>query len=548
MLWFNNLAFRWKFAVPIGLVVVVFIALLSMALMVFNNITRTGSLQSDKVQPVLDQLEEGHRDLYQVITAGQGVILAGKDNPDLIKYNQEEFYSDSTKTLSRFQSAQQLIDIGFIDESNRSAIERLEKAYSQWLSHYRYVVENPEDASEYYRENQVLIQQDFSAMREIYLDLRGQIETADAELKLIIDEEISFATVVLEVGFVVAVLISIIITWGLSGLVLAPLKRLSLAMHDIASGEGDLTQRVVVESNDEIGQLATAFNEFVSKIHSTISEVAVTMTLVREETKQIQRETQGVVRNTSEQQEESALVATAVHEMSVTSDNVSSHANEAAGASQSASDESESAKQILGNTVMSIHQLADEIESSSAVISNLERDVGNIASILDVIRGIADQTNLLALNAAIEAARAGEQGRGFAVVADEVRSLASKTQHSTGEIQLMIESLQQGAHNAVKAMELSRESGTHTVKLANSANESLDAISQSINVINEMNLQIATAATQQNQVSEDINQNVRKISDKSQDVVSKVQASEQALKTLADQCALLDQLIGQFKV
>ncbi|MGF1761491.1 methyl-accepting chemotaxis protein [Photobacterium sagamiensis] len=548
MLWFNNLAFRWKFAVPIGLVVAVFIALLSMALVVFNDLTRTGSLQNDEVRPVLEQLEEGYRDVYQVITAGQGVILADDGNQELVKYNQKEFYSESADTLSRFQSAQRLIEIGFIDASNHSLVERLQNTYSQWLNHYSYMIENPESASEYYRDNQVLIKQEFSSMRQLYRDLRTQIETADAELKLIIDDEIRLATVVLEVGFVVALFISIIITWGVSGLVLAPLNRLSLAMHDIASGEGDLTQRVVVESKDEIGQLATAFNEFVSKIHSTISEVAITMTSVREETQQIQRETQGVVINASEQQEESALVATAVHEMSVTSDNVSSHANEAAEASQSASDESESAKQILGDTVMSIHKLADEIESSSTVISNLERDVGNIASILDVIRGIADQTNLLALNAAIEAARAGEQGRGFAVVADEVRSLASKTQDSTGEIQVMIESLQQGANDAVKAMELSRESGTHTVEQANSANESLDAISQSINVINEMNLQIATAATQQSLVSEDINQNVQKISDKSQEVVNKVQASEQAFEILADQCEQLDRLIGQFKV
>ncbi|WP_241148840.1 methyl-accepting chemotaxis protein [Photobacterium sanguinicancri] len=272
------------------------------------------------------------------------------------------------------------------------------------------------------------------------------------------------------------------------------------------------------------------------------------MQSVREESHNIHKESEAILVAVTEQQNESAQVATAVHEMSATSDSVSSHANEAAEATRVANNESEAAKETLGFTVSSIHQLANEIESSSAVVSNLERDVGNIASILDVIRGIADQTNLLALNAAIEAARAGEQGRGFAVVADEVRSLASKTQSSTGEIQVMIERLQQGANEAVSAMELSRESGTRTVDQANSANESLNAIGQSIEVINEMNLQIATAATQQSQVSEDVNQNIQAIADKSQAMLDKVQSTEQSFEQLANECEQLDRLIHQFKV
>ncbi|MEH6532707.1 MAG: methyl-accepting chemotaxis protein [Photobacterium frigidiphilum] len=547
MSWFYNLPFRWKLALPTGLVVAVFIAILSMVLVVFNDLARTDALQNDEVQPVLNEMEEGYRDIYQVITAGQGVLLAA-GNQEKIKYNQKEFYNESDKTLARFKSPTLLLDNGFIDASGRVSIQTLPAIYSQWLMHYAYIIENPDSAADYYQNNQKQIQQEFNQMRAAYRDIRVQIEQAQLELKEQMNDEISLTIIVLEVGALVAIILSIVITWFVSSLILAPLQRLSTTMENIASGEGDLTQRVPVESRDEIGQLATAFNQFVSKIHGTITEVSVTMKSVREETQQIQKETQGVVLNASEQQAESAHVATAVHEMSATSDNVSSHANEAASASQSAADESNAAKRILGNTVTSIHQLADDIETSSGVITNLELDVSNIASILDVIRGIADQTNLLALNAAIEAARAGEQGRGFAVVADEVRSLASKTQDSTGEIQVMIERLQRGAHDAVQAMARSQESGTATVDQANSANESLDAISQSIEVINEMNMQIATAANQQSQVSEDINQNIQKIADKSQEVVFKVQSSEKTFAALASDCKQLDTLIGQFKI
>ncbi len=547
MSWFYNLSFRWKLALPTGLVVVVFMAILSMVLSVFNDLARTDALQSDEVQPVLNEMEEGYRDLYQVITAGQGVILAAGDQ-DRIKYNQQEFYDDSSKTLTRFKSPTLLLDNGFINASGRVSVQTLPTLYSQWLTHYAYIVENPDSAADYYQNNQKQIQQEFNQLQAAYKDIRIQIEQAQLELKEQMNDEISLTIIVLEVGAFVAITLSIVITWFVSRLILAPLQRLSTTMENIASGEGDLTQRVPVESRDEIGQFAASFNQFVSKIHATITEVSVTMKSVREETQQIQKETQGVVLNASEQQAESAHVATAVHEMSATSDSVSSHANEAASASQSAADESNAAKRILGNTVTSIHQLADDIETSSGVITNLELDVSNIASILDVIRGIADQTNLLALNAAIEAARAGEQGRGFAVVADEVRSLASKTQDSTGEIQVMIERLQRGAHDAVQAMARSQESGTATVDQANSANESLDAISQSIEVINEMNMQIATAANQQSQVSEDINQNIQKIADKSQEVVFKVQSSEKTFAALASDCKQLDTLIGQFKI
>ena len=547
MQWFNNLSFRLKVAAPTTLVTVVFLAILTVIYVVFSDQRHAETLMNEDVEPVLLSMDEGYRDMYQIIAAGQGVLLADGDQA-LLKYNQEEYYDNATKALPRITSVQRLIDSQFIGHSNQAMLDQMKVSFAEFNQHYRFMVDNPAVAYNYFIDNQAVIVASFDKWRGEFKSIYGEIEVAQAALEKQIKNEVAVATLVLEVGVVLAILLSIFITWTVTNAVLAPLRRLTLTMNDIASGEGDLTQRVAVESKDEIGELAAAFNQFTSKIQHTIRDVTSIVQSVRNESQKIHRESEAILVAVTEQQNESAQVATAVHEMSATSDSVSTHANEAAQATRDASNESEAAKETLGFTVTSIHQLANEIESSSAVVSNLERDVGNIASILDVIRGIADQTNLLALNAAIEAARAGEQGRGFAVVADEVRSLASKTQSSTGEIQVMIERLQQGANEAVSAMELSRESGNRTVEQANSANESLNAIGQSIDVINEMNIQIATAATQQSQVSEDVNQNIQTIADKSQAMLDKVQMTEQSFDMLAKECEQLDRLIHQFKV
>ncbi|OAN11275.1 chemotaxis protein [Photobacterium jeanii] len=547
MQWFNNLSFRWKCAAPTTLVMLIFVAILAMILAVFSDQQRIDNLTDNEVQPVLLDMDEGYRDMYQIIAAGQGVLLSS-DDPELLKYHQEEYYDNAKKALRRVSSAQRLIDLNVLEVSYQGKLEQMKASYASFNQHYRYMVDNPTLAYGYFIDNQDQITASFDKWRSEFKVIYEAIEAIQAGLKQEINEEVALATTILEVAVVVAIVLSIFITWLVTNLVLAPLRRMTDTMQDIASGQGDLTQRVAVETKDEIGELASAFNLFASKVQSTIRDVTEMVETVKSESHKIHHESAAILTAASEQQNESAQVATAVHEMSATSDSVSSHANEAAHATQEANSESNSAKQTLGQTVASIHQLAEEIESSSEVVSNLERDVGNIASILDVIRGIADQTNLLALNAAIEAARAGEQGRGFAVVADEVRSLASKTQDSTGEIQVMIERLQHGAQEAVTAMMHSRECGTQTVEKANSANESLDAISRSIEVIAEMNLQIATAATQQSQVSEDVNQNIQTIADKSQAMVDKVQTTEHAFDNLTNECDQLDRLIRQFKV
>ncbi|MEF1173282.1 methyl-accepting chemotaxis protein, partial [Vibrio sinaloensis] len=343
------------------------------------------------------------------------------------------------------------------------------------------------------------------------------------------------------------IILAVVTCWLLIRVIVKPIENITSAMREISSGDGDLSQRIVSQSNDEIGQLGEAFNLFATKIQTTIQQVVETTASIRSEMLHLASVTQSISESTNQQQQESELVAAAVNEMQATSLSVSDNATDAAGASSNAVDEVQSTNQVLESTVISIQGLADDVDNASSVIHTLDQDVANIASILDVICGIAEQTNLLALNAAIEAARAGEQGRGFAVVADEVRSLASRTQQSTGQIQAMIERLQTGAEQAVKVMQASKASSEETIASASSATHSLHEILSAISRMNEMNAQIAAAAAQQNAVSEDLNANIQKIAHNSNSMVTTVDTAERSLDSLGAQCQRLDELVSQFK-
>ncbi|WP_421324534.1 methyl-accepting chemotaxis protein [Aeromonas sp. 604176] len=328
----------------------------------------------------------------------------------------------------------------------------------------------------------------------------------------------------------------------------ADLGRVAGALHDIAHGEGDLTVHIDTRSQDEVGQLARNFNQFVARLHGIVSRLRdVTVELAAQSRAQAAG-AHSRSQRVRQQQDEIVMVATAVTEMASATQEIAGNAEFAATTSGEAVKLAVAGQSQVGQSQRSITGLADEVADASQIINELDAHAQKISGILATISGIAEQTNLLALNAAIEAARAGEQGRGFAVVADEVRVLSRRTHDSTDEIQQMIETLQQTTRRAVGGMETSRQLAGTSVEDAESANQSLARINEAIGSISDMATQIAAAAEEQTSVTSEISRNTENIRHVSQELAE--QANQEAaqaaeLKALTER---LEQEIGRFRL
>ena len=377
--------------------------------------------------------------------------------------------------------------------------------------------------------------------------------SANWYIGLSVDKEQAFAALSeFRTSAIIATVIAVVSIIALLGLLIRllmqPLHVMTRAMQNIAEGEGDLTRRLAVESQDEFGILGSAFNRFVERIHTSISEVASATEQLNEVALRVVSASNSSMLNSDEQASRTNSVAAAINELGAAAQEIARNAAQASHQASDARGLAEEGQQVVERSISSMQQLSQLLGTSSGHIEALNDKTVNIGQILEVITSISQQTNLLALNAAIEAARAGEAGRGFAVVADEVRNLAHRTQESAQQVQKMIEELQVSARSSVSTMEESQRHSQDSVEIANRAGERLISVTERIGEIDGMNQSVATATEEQTSVVESINMDITEINTLNQEGVENLQSTLRACSDLEQQAVRLKQLVGSFRI
>ncbi|MDN3680718.1 methyl-accepting chemotaxis protein [Vibrio tapetis subsp. quintayensis] len=362
------------------------------------------------------------------------------------------------------------------------------------------------------------------------------------------NQAITEATQSLYVGLGVVIVISCICLFLMLSWVTLPIQQLHDTVATLNNDQLDLTKRVSVSSSDELGSVGSQINQLLDSMQSSMTQVIITSNSVRAEMENIRSLTQGIVMYVSSQQGNTDHISSSAIQVQSISDNVSHNAVNASAHSSEGIKQLDEATSLLNQTSSSLQTLESQIDQAGGVISNLDSNVTNIVTILGVIVEIAEQTNLLALNAAIEAARAGEQGRGFAVVADEVRALASKTQESTDKIQKMTDELRKATHEAVSAVNVSCKTSEETVQLSGLTLETLQSVTQSVTAVASSTLEIESSSEQQMQLASDVSNHMQTVLDGSYQMIEMVSSAENACEMLASQCEELDSLMIKFEV
>lgn len=502
-----------------------------------------------------EQNNEGKRlitlltlDLVNMETGQRGYLLSGKDE------SLEPFIEGQSSFSEHIEDLSQSIVNSSV---TRTDLTTLENQVDEWITQAAQLeIDARRDMNRFPMTIDVIAAMMEKGKGKLYMDqIRGVLQNIVAEEEgLIISrgKEQDLASQTAKTFSIIGTLVAVILGIGITRLIVRgivnPILKTNKILEDVANGQGDLTKRLVVESDDEIGQLSGHFNQFISKLQDVITDIIDSANQLAAAAEQMATVSQQSNQILSLQNNETIQVATAINEMNAAVEEVARNTENATTAAKNADSESKSGNKLVNETITSIRELAVEIDSSSEVLDRLQLHSENIGTVLDVIKSIADQTNLLALNAAIEAARAGEQGRGFAVVADEVRTLAKRTQDSTSEIERIISDLQLGAEQAVTVMVNSKTKSSATVAKGKQTGEFLLSVTNAINTILEMNTQIAAAAQEQSVVTQEVSRNISNIQNISEETSAGAKQATATSNEVAQLSSELQRLVSQFRV
>ncbi|UYP28853.1 methyl-accepting chemotaxis protein [Pseudomonas sp. Z8(2022)] len=540
---FTDLGFRWKIAVPILLLAVLLVTMGALGMRGITQVADSSTTLTNRHLPAISLLLNADRDLYQAFVAERSLLDedSGAHAAELRAAHAENL-QQAYDRVHKFAAMQPGSDA-------LALVAEFDRGFERWKATSLRVLEmantDPNAASRLsFADSEAQFEEARSA-----IDKLGELE--DGAANAVGTEAIARGEALAwQQGaiIVIGLLVCLVLVVGFPLLVTRPLHNLLYRIEQIADGDGDLRVRLDVLSKDELGKLSHAFNRFLDKLQPLIREVGRVTGEVADSAKSLAGMAAANDRLISSEHAAVDQVSTAATEMSVAVHEVARNAQNAADAARHAETQSREGAQVVSATIDSIRQLAQEVESASDTIQTLEQETANIGAVLAVIKGIAEQTNLLALNAAIEAARAGEQGRGFAVVADEVRALAARTQDSTKDIQQMIERLQIGVQNAVKATHSGSARARQSVEQAAGVDQALSVTGDSVQRINDMAAQIATACEEQSSVTEEIARNISDIRDLSNEAAQTSEQSTKASQHLSELSLGLAQLVGRFRV
>lgn len=537
----SDLGLAKKLRLPIATVGILLLVLSVLQITDMERISKEFSHINEEYIPGIELVLNADRDLYQAQIAERSIAL-GLTEGRFFKMHEENIQQVETR-LKKITNLN-------ISKSIIADAKQFLVTFNEWRPKTEGLVKQVKDQRISIKEATQISTNDLDSAFEFMrdkLDLIGeQLGAQAAALQLHTVETKQQAMSKTFVLVLVAILITVCVAVFFPRMIIGPLNHLSQSLDELASGKGDLTKRMPRFGNDEIGRLSHSFNRFLSGMQSLMKRIQVVALEVNSASGQLQEGAQDSLTNSEHYARSMEMVSTANHEMGLAIQEVSTNTQQV---SEEAKHSDQTAKQVskdFHRAMQEIELLAENVMKSGLVIQEIVSETTNIASVLDVIKGIAEQTNLLALNAAIEAARAGEQGRGFAVVADEVRTLASKTQQSTGDINNMIENLRGGVNKAVESMKEGEERATSTVEYAKKSEENLSHISSSLVSISDRILQVASAIEEQTSVIDEINSNLNGVNELSKNAQENTKLIDTAVKGLNQQSKSLTDQVSNF--